>query len=110
MKMISATIRPFRLDDVKQALRQLGRLATVSEVETFSPPPPGAEHYRGEYTGGFVPKVRIDVIVPSNDVEKTIEIIRRAALTGRLGDGIIVVTSVEKLVRIRTGALGEDAL
>lgn len=111
MKLITATIRPFRLDDVRQALKELGRVTTVSEVKTYNPRKASSGAYLGgEHAGGFVPKVKIEIYVPDVQTAKTIEIIRKAALTGHLGDGIISVTTVDQLVRIRTGELDEAAL
>ena len=105
MKMISAVIKPFKLDEVREALTQLGiQGMTVGEVRGFGRQRGQTEIYRGaEYTVSFVPKVSIDVVVPDGQAEGAVEAIRLAAATGEIGDGKIFVIEVAHAVRIRTG-------
>ena len=112
MKLITAVVKPFKLDDVKDALKAAGAQGiTVSEVRGFGRQGGHTETYRGaEYNIEFVPKVRIEIVVDDSVVDREIEAIRTAASTGKIGDGKIWVTSVEKIVRIRTGETGPDAL
>jgi nitrogen regulatory protein PII len=112
MKLITAVVKPFKLDDVKDALKTAGAQGiTVSEVRGFGRQGGHTETYRGaEYNIEFVPKVRIEIVVDDSVVDRAIEAIRTAASTGKIGDGKIWVTSVEKIVRIRTGETGPDAL
>jgi len=112
MKLITAVVKPFKLDDVKDALKAAGAQGiTVSEVRGFGRQGGHTETYRGaEYNIEFVPKVRIEIVVDDSVVDRAIEAIRAAASTGKIGDGKIWVTSVEKIVRIRTGETGPDAL
>ena len=112
MKLITAVVKPFKLDDVKDALKAAGAQGiTVSEVRGFGRQGGHTETYRGaEYNIEFVPKVRIEIVVDDSVVDHAIEAIRAAASTGKIGDGKIWVTSVEKIVRIRTGETGPDAL
>ena len=112
MKLITAVVKPFKLDDVKDALKAAGAQGiTVSEVRGFGRQGGHTETYRGaEYNIKFVPKVRIEIVVDDSVVDRAIEAIRTAASTGKIGDGKIWVTSVEKIVRIRTGETGPDAL
>jgi len=112
MKLITAVVKPFKLDDVKDALKAAGAQGiTVSEVRGFGRQGGHTETYRGaEYNIEFVPKVRIEIVVDDSIVDRAIEAIRTAASTGKIGDGKIWVTSVEKIVRIRTGETGPDAL
>ena len=112
MKLISAIIKPFKLDDVKEALRGLGvNGMTVSEVQGFGRQRGHTEVYRGtEYTVDFVPKVRVEVLVDDGDVEQVTGAIVNAARTDKIGDGKVWVTPVEQVVRIRTGEMGRDAL
>ena len=112
MKLITAVVKPFKLDDVKDALKTAGAQGiTVSEVRGFGRQGGHTETYRGaEYNIEFVPKVRIEIVVDDSVVDRAIEAIRAAASTGKIGDGKIWVTSVEKIVRIRTGETGPDAL
>lgn len=111
MKLISATIRPFRLDDVRQALKEFGRVTTIAEVKTYNPRVASSGTYMGgEHAGGFVSKVKIEIFVADSQTAKAIQIIRQAALTGHLGDGMISVTPVDHLVRIRTGEVDDAAL
>ncbi len=112
MKMISAVIKPFKLDEVREALTQLGiQGMTVGEVRGFGRQRGQTEIYRGaEYTVSFVPKVSIDVVVPDDRVEGAVEAIRIAAATGEIGDGKIFVIEVAHAVRIRTGETDDEAL
>ena len=112
MKLITAIVKPFKLDDVKDALKTIGILGmTVSEVRGFGRQGGHSETYRGaEYTIEFVPKVRVELVVDDGDVDKAISTIRTAANTGKIGDGKVWITSVERLVRIRTGEEGRDAI
>lgn len=112
MKQITAVVKPFKLDDVKTALEVLGvQGLTVSEVQGFGRQRGHTEVYRGaEYTVDFVPKVKIDVIVPDHDVDTLVNAIVEAARTGKIGDGKVWVTSVETLVRVRTGERDADAV
>ena len=105
-------MKPFKLDDVKDALKAAGAQGiTVSEVRGFGRQGGHTETYRGaEYNIDFVPKVRIEIVVDDSVVDRAIEAIKSAASTGKIGDGKIWVTSVEKIVRIRTGETGPDAL
>src|SRR5262245_3598729 len=108
MKKIEAIIKPFKLDEVKEALQQLGiQGLTVSEVKGFGRQKGHTELYRGaEYVVDFLPKIKMDIIVKDEDVQKVIEGIQKAAKTGRIGDGKIFVTPVEEVIRIRTGETG----
>ncbi|MBJ7460842.1 MAG: P-II family nitrogen regulator [Ilumatobacteraceae bacterium] len=112
MKLITAVIKPFKLDDVKEALKGAGvQGITVSEVRGFGRQGGHTETYRGaEYNIDFVPKVRMEMVVHDDDVEKTITALRAAASTGKIGDGKIWVTNAERIIRIRTGEEGGDAL
>jgi nitrogen regulatory protein P-II 2 len=112
MKLIMAIIKPFRLDDVREALTPLGvQGLTVSEVKGFGRQKGQTEIYRGaEYHVNFLPKVKIEVVVPADLAEQVIEAIQKAAYTGRIGDGKIFVLAVEEAVRIRTGEEGEKVL
>ena len=112
MKLITAIVKPFKLDDVKDALKAIGILGmTVSEVRGFGRQGGHSETYRGaEYNMEFVPKVRVELVVDDGDVDKAISAIRNAANTGKIGDGKVWITSVERLVRIRTGEEGRDAI
>lgn len=112
MKMLTAIIKPFRLDEVRQALTEIGvQGMTVSEVRGFGRQKGQKEIYRGaEYTIQFVPKVMIEVVVPDDIVERAIEAIRKSAATGEIGDGKIFVLPVAHAVRIRTGETDDDAL
>jgi len=112
VKLISAIIKPFKLDDVKEALRGHGVAGmTVSEVQGFGRQRGHTEVYRGtEYTVDFVPKVRVEVLVDDVDVEQVTGAIVNAARTDKIGDGKVWVTPVEQVVRIRTGEMGTDAL
>jgi nitrogen regulatory protein PII len=112
VKLITAIVKPFKLDEVKDALKTIGILGmTVSEVRGFGRQGGHSETYRGaEYTIEFVPKVRVELVVDDGDVDKAISAIRSAANTGKIGDGKVWITSVERLVRIRTGEEGRDAI
>lgn len=112
MKKIEAIIKPFKLDDVKEALQDSGLEGlTVTEVRGFGRQKGHTELYRGaEYVVDFLPKVKLEIVVADDRVESTIETIVRVAQTGRIGDGKIFVTPVEDAVRIRTGERGDSAL
>ena len=112
MKKIEAVIKPFKLDEVREALSEVGVSGlTVTEVKGFGRQKGHTELYRGaEYVVDFLPKVKIEIVVPDNSVESEIESIVKAAHTGKIGDGKIFVTNVEQVVRIRTGETGEDAV
>jgi len=112
MKKIEVIIKPFKLEDVKDALSNLGITGmTVSEVKGYGRQQGHSELYRGaEYIVDFLPKIRIEVVVNEDLVEKTIETIVDSAKTGKIGDGKIFVTDISKVVRIRTGESDEDAL
>jgi len=112
MKLIEAIIKPFKLDEVKDALNEIGiQGITVSEIKGFGRQKGHTELYRGaEYVVDFIPKIKMEIIVSDDIVSKVVETIEHAAKTGRIGDGKIFVTSVEEVVRIRTGERGEDAL
>ena len=112
MKRVEAIIKPFKLDEVKEALSGIGiQGLTVSEVKGFGRQRGHTELYRGaEYVVDFLPKVKLEVIVKDDQVEPVVEAITAAARTGRIGDGKIFVTTVDEVVRIRTGETGESAL
>ena len=112
MKMIEAIIKPFKLEEVKDALMEIGvQGMTVTEVKGFGRQKGNRETYRGaEYTTDFVPKAKIEVFVPDNLVARVIETITRSAKTGSVGDGKIFVSDISSVVRIRTGETGESAL
>ena len=112
MKKIEAVIKPFKLDEVKEALHEVGLQGiTVVEAKGFGRQKGHTELYRGaEYVVDFLPKVKIEVVLTDEMVSKALEAIERAAKTGRIGDGKIFVTNVEEVVRIRTGERGEPAL
>ncbi|WP_447003822.1 P-II family nitrogen regulator [Saccharothrix isguenensis] len=112
MKLVTAIIKPFTLDDVKASLEQLGVLGmTVSEVQGYGRQKGHTEVYRGaEYAVDFVPKLRIEVLVDDAAVEKTLDAVVEAARTGKIGDGKVWVTQVDTVIRVRTGERGSDAL
>lgn len=112
MKMITAIIKPFKLDDVREALTEVGvEGLTVTEVKGFGRQKGQTEIYRGaEYAVNFLPKVKIEVAVPDDMEEQVIEAIQNAANTGRIGDGKIFVYDLSQAIRIRTGESGMDAL
>lgn len=112
MKMITAVIKPFKLDDVREALSDIGVTGlTVTEVKGFGRQKGHTELYRGaEYVVDFVPKVRLDLAVSEDQLDSVIEVIAKAAATGKIGDGKIFVTDLLHVVRIRTGETNDDAL
>jgi nitrogen regulatory protein P-II 2 len=112
MKLISAIIKPFKLDDVREALSEIGvQGITVTEVKGFGRQKGHTELYRGaEYVVDFLPKVRVDAAVSADLVDQVVEAISKAAHTGKIGDGKIFVTPLEQVIRIRTGETGNDAL
>lgn len=112
MKKVEAIIKPFKLDEVKEALNEIGvQGITVSEVKGFGRQKGHTELYRGaEYVVDFIPKIKLEIIVSDAIVSKVVEAIEQSAKTGRIGDGKIFVTSVDAVIRIRTGETGEDAL
>jgi len=112
MKLITAIIKPFKLDDVREALSEIGvQGITVTEVKGFGRQKGHTELYRGaEYVVDFLPKVKLEVAVDTDMSEKVIESIRNAANTGKIGDGKIFVSPVEDVIRIRTGETGAEAL
>jgi nitrogen regulatory protein P-II 1 len=112
MKKVEAVIKPFKLDDVKEKLAELGiKGMTVTEVRGFGRQKGHTEIYRGaEYVVDFLPKIKIEVVVPDNQLTEVVDAIRKAAHTGKIGDGKIFVYSVEEVMRIRTGEMGEQAL
>ena len=112
MQLITAVIKPFKIDDVKDALKTAGvQGMTVTEVKGFGRQGGHTETYRGaEYKIDFVPKVRLEIVVDNSEVDRVVEAIKAAATTGKIGDGKIWVTNVERIIRIRTGEEGSDAI
>lgn len=112
MKLITAVVKPFKLDDVRESLSEIGvQGITVTEVKGFGRQKGHTELYRGaEYVVDFLPKVKIEVAVADDLTEKVIEAITKAANTGKIGDGKIFVSELEQVIRIRTGETGADAL
>ena len=112
MKLITAIVKPFKLDDVKDALKAAGvQGITVSEVRGFGRQGGHTETYRGaEYTIDFLPKIKLELVVDDAVVDQVVDVVTSAAATGKIGDGKIWVTSVDRLVRIRTGEQGPDAI
>lgn len=112
MKKIEAVVKPFKLDDVKEALNEMGiQGMTISEVKGYGRQKGHKEIYRGaEYVVDFIPKVKIEVVVEASWVDRVVEAIQKAAFTGKLGDGKIFVLPVEKAIRVRTGEKGKDAI
>lgn len=112
MKKIEAIIKPFKLDDVREALTEIGITGmTATEVQGFGRQKGHTELYRGaEYVVDFLPKVKLDLMVREDQVDACVEAIIQASRTGKIGDGKIFVTSVERIIRIRTGEEGEEAL
>ena len=112
MKLITAIVKPFKLDDVREALSEIGvRGITVTEVKGFGRQKGHTELYRGaEYVVDFLPKVKIEVAVAESVAEATLEAISKSANTGKIGDGKIFVSSLEQVIRIRTGETGEEAI
>ena len=112
MKLVTAIVKPFKLDDVKNALELIGIAGlTVSEVQGFGRQRGHTEVYRGaEYTIDFVPKVRIEIVADDVDVDRILDAVVAAARTDKIGDGKVWVTDVDRIVRIRTGEMGVDAV
>ena len=112
MKLIKAIIKPFKLEEVKEALSEIGvEGMTVSEVKGFGRQKGHTEIYRGsEYTVDFLPKVKIELVVDDAQLETAVEAIQKAAHTGRIGDGKIFISNIEEAIRIRTGEKGADAV
>ena len=112
MKKIEAIIKPFKLDEVKEALQEAGiQGMTVSEVKGFGRQKGHTELYRGaEYVVDFLPKVKLEIVIEDDIVPKALEAIQKAAKTGRIGDGKIFVSSVDEVIRIRTGETGKNAI
>ena len=112
MKLVIAVIKPFKLDDVRESLSEMGvQGLTVTEVKGFGRQKGHTELYRGaEYVVDFLPKLKLEVAIPEDRVDAVIEAITNAASTGKIGDGKIFVTPIEQAVRIRTGESGEEAL
>jgi len=112
VKLITAIVKPFKLDDVKEALKEMGiQGLTVGEVQGFGRQGGHTEVYRGaEYQVDFVPKVRIELVVGDDDADRVVDTVVESARTGKIGDGKVWVTDVSRLVRIRTGELDGDAV
>jgi nitrogen regulatory protein P-II 1 len=112
MKRVEAVIKPFKLDDVKEALAEAGITGmTVSDVKGYGRQQGHSELYRGaEYVVDFLPKIKLDLVVAGEDVDKVVEIITSSAKTGKIGDGKIFVSSIERIIRIRTGEEDEEAI
>ena len=112
MKLIIATIKPYKLEDVREALTGIGvRGMMVSEIKGFGSQSGHTEIYRGaEYAVNFVPKVKIELVVPQSMVEDVVETIKKSAHTGKIGDGKIFILPVDQAIRVRTGETGEDAI
>ncbi|NRA25347.1 MAG: P-II family nitrogen regulator [Oleispira sp.] len=112
MKLVTAVVKPFKLDDVREALSEIGvQGITVTEVKGFGRQKGHTELYRGaEYVVDFLPKVKIEVAIADEQAEQVIEAVTKAANTGKIGDGKIFVTSLEQIIRIRTGETGADAI
>ena len=112
MKLITAIIKPFKLDDVKEALQEIGLQGlTVTEAKGFGRQKGHTELYRGaEYVVDFLPKIKIEMVIPDARVDAAVEAIKTAAHTGRIGDGKIFISPIETAIRIRTGETGDEAL
>ena len=112
MKLVTAIIKPFKLDDVRETLSELGiKGMTVTEVKGFGRQKGHTELYRGaEYVVDFLPKIKLEVAISDDQTDKVIEAISKAANSGKIGDGKVFVTSLEQVVRIRTGEAGDEAL
>ena len=112
MKLVSAIIKPFKMDDVREALAEVGvQGITATEVKGFGRQKGHTELYRGaEYVVDFLPKVRLDIAVSADQVDVVVEAIIKSAATGKIGDGKIFVSDLEEVIRIRTGETGENAL
>jgi len=112
MKKMEVIIKPFKLEDVKVALADIGITGmTVSEVKGYGRQKGHSELYRGaEYTVDFMPKIKLDIVVNDEDVDKVVEVVIESAKTGKIGDGKIFISNIEKIVRIRTGETGSEAV
>lgn len=112
MKKIEAIIKPFKLDEVKEALQEVGLQGiTVTEAKGFGRQKGHTELYRGaEYVVDFLPKVKVEIVLSDETADAAVEAIRNAAMTGRIGDGKIFVSNIEEVIRIRTGETGNDAI
>ena len=112
VKKVEAVIKPFKLDEVKESLSEIGvHGMTVTEVKGFGRTGGKKEVYRGSaYVVDFVPKVKVEIIVPEGNVQQVVNVITEAARTGKIGDGKIFITPVDEVIRIRTGETGEDAI
>lgn len=112
MKKVEAIVKPFKLDDVKDALAEIGiNGMTISEVKGYGRQKGHTEIYRGaEYVVDFIPKVKLEVVIPADRVDQVVNVIREAANTGKIGDGKIFVLPVERVVRVRTGEENRDAV
>jgi nitrogen regulatory protein PII len=112
MKKIEAIIKPFKLDDVKEALNEIGiKGMTITEVKGYGRQKGHKEIYRGaEYVVDFIPKIKIEIIVAADQTNQVVETIRKSANTGKLGDGKIFITPIEGAIRVRTGETGKDAI
>ena len=112
MKKIEAIIKPFKLDEVKEALQEVGvQGLTVTEAKGCGRQKGHTELYRGaEYVVDFLPKVKIEIVLPDDHVERAVDAIQKAARTGRIGDGKIFISTIEEVIRIRTGETGQDAI
>lgn len=112
MKKVEAIIKPFKLDEVKEALHEIGiQGITVTEAKGFGRQKGHTELYRGaEYVVDFLPKVKVEIVMEDNQVARAMEAIQNAAQTGRIGDGKIFVSTVDEIIRIRTGETGSDAI
>jgi nitrogen regulatory protein P-II 1 len=112
MKLVEAIVKPFKLEEIKEALTKAGiQGMTVEEVKGFGRQKGHTELYRGaEYSVDFLPKVRLEILVPDDKAARVVELITESARTGKIGDGKIFVTPVDEVIRIRTGERGEDAI
>lgn len=112
MKKVEAIIKPFKMDDVKEALNEIGiQGMTISEVKGYGRQKGHKEIYRGaEYVVDFIPKIKIEIVVASDWADKVVETIKSAAFTGKLGDGKIFIYSIEEAIRVRTGETGGEAI
>ena len=112
MKLITAVIKPFKLDDLREALQEIGvQGMTVTEVRGFGRQKGHTELYRGaEYAVDFLPKIKIEVVMEDDQVDQAVEAIQTSAFTGRIGDGKIFVSTIDQVIRIRTGEKGPEAL
>lgn len=112
MKKIEAIIKPFKLDEVKEALNEIGiKGMTISEVKGYGRQKGHKEIYRGaEYEVDFIPKIKMEIIVEASSVDKVVNVIREAANTGKIGDGKLFVMPVDEVIRVRTGEMGREAI